>query len=131
MNDGFESGNLHEDDIKNGEEINPVFNMNKGKTLAFIGDKEANYADVFSGGEPIKMMVWITGVEYAIIYPLMLILKSETSHIQSTVVWIRAWCVTSIFSKRVDGFQKLECFASKDKGDKLKKGWSKTCTICQ
>ena len=54
-----------------------VFNMDNGKTLAFIGDKEVKYADVVSGGEPITMMVRITGGKNSMICPPMLIFKNQ------------------------------------------------------
>ena len=74
---GFESGQLHEDECENADETHFVFNMDNGKTLAFIGDKEVKYADVVSGGEPITMMVRITGGKNSMICPPMLIFKNQ------------------------------------------------------
>ena len=74
---GFESGLLYEDNIENADETHFVFNMDNGKTLGFVGDKHVKYADVVSGGDPITMMVRLSGGRYAQIYPPMIIYKSQ------------------------------------------------------
>lgn len=42
----------------------------------FIGDKNIKYTDVLSGGEPITMMVRISGGHRATIHPPMIIFKN-------------------------------------------------------
>lgn len=74
----FENGDIDEDNIENADETHFVFNMDNGKTLAFIGDKEVKYADVVSGGEPITMMVRLTGGKNASIQPPMIVFKNQS-----------------------------------------------------
>lgn len=73
---GFGSGLLNEDNIENADETHFVFNMDNGKTLGFVGDKHVKYADVVSGGEPITLMVRLSGGRDATIHPPMLIFKN-------------------------------------------------------
>lgn len=73
----FDSGEVCEDDVENADETNFVFNMDNGKTLGFIGDDQMKYADVVSAGEPIKMMVRISGGRGASIKPPMIIFKNN------------------------------------------------------
>lgn len=72
----FESGELNEDTVENADETHFVFNLDNGKTLAFIGDREVRYADVVSGGQPITMMVRITGGKHATICPPMIVFQN-------------------------------------------------------
>lgn len=74
---GFESGLLNENRIENADETHFVFNMDNGKTLGFKGDDHVKYADVVSGGDPITMMVRLTGGPDARIEAPMLIFKNE------------------------------------------------------
>lgn len=71
----FFSGALDENNIVNADETHFTLNMDNGKTLGFIGDNDVNYADFVSDGEPITMMVSITGGFNASIMPPMLILR--------------------------------------------------------
>lgn len=73
---GFASGELQEDNMENADETHFVFNMDNGKTLGMIGDNDVKYADVVSGGEPITMMVRLSGGRHAAIHPPMLIFKN-------------------------------------------------------
>lgn len=73
---GFECGELNEDCVENADETHFVFNMDNGRTLGFIGDNDIKYADVVSGGEPITMMVRISGGRRAAIHPPMIIFKN-------------------------------------------------------
>lgn len=73
---GFDSGEFNEDTIENADETHFVFNLDNGKTLAFIGDREVRYADVVSGGQPITMMVRLTGGKNATICPPMLVFQN-------------------------------------------------------
>lgn len=73
----FEEGEIHEDDCENADETHFVFNMDNGRTLGFIGDNDVKYADVVSGGEPITMVVRLTGGVNASIQPTMLIFKNQ------------------------------------------------------
>ena len=57
----FDSGKLDENYVENMDETHFVFNMDDGKTLGFIGDNEVKYADVSSGGDPMTMVVRISG----------------------------------------------------------------------
>lgn len=66
----FETGEICEDSIENADETHLVFNMDNGKKIAFIEDKEIKYVDVASRGEQITMMVRITGGRNATIYHL-------------------------------------------------------------
>lgn len=75
----FTSGDLKEEDVENADETHFVFNMDTGKTLGFIGDNHVKYADVVSGGEPITMMVRISGGPVAMIHPPMLVFKNQSS----------------------------------------------------
>lgn len=67
---GFESGELDENLIENADETHFVINMDNGKALGFIGDESISYADVLSGGDPMTMMVTLTGGPRAAIQPL-------------------------------------------------------------
>lgn len=51
--------------------------MDNGKTLGFKGDNHVKYADVVSGGDPITMMVRLTGGPSARIEAPMLIFKNQ------------------------------------------------------
>ena len=74
----FESGELNEDTVENADETHFVFNLDNGKTRGFIGDNHVKYADVVSGGEPITMMLRITGGRRALMQPPMLIFKNNS-----------------------------------------------------
>lgn len=74
---GFESGLLNETRIENADETHFVFNMDNGKTLGLKGDRHVKYADVVSGGDPITMMVRLTGGPNARIDPPILIFKND------------------------------------------------------
>lgn len=74
---GFQSGLLNENRIENADETHFVFNMDNGKTLGIKGDSDVKYADVVSGGDPITMMVRLTGGSNARIEAPMLIFKNE------------------------------------------------------
>lgn len=50
--------------------------MSNKRTLGFMRDKNYSDAEVFSGGEGIKMMVRITGGQNAIIAPPLVIFKN-------------------------------------------------------
>lgn len=73
---GFTNGTFCEDTIENADETHFVFNMDSGKTLGFIGDNHVKYADVVSGGDPMTMMVRISGGVNAMIHPPMIIFKN-------------------------------------------------------
>lgn len=73
----FYSGDLKEDETENADETYFTFNMDNGKTLAFIGDKDIRYADLVSSDEPITMMVLIKGGKNATSCPPILIFKSN------------------------------------------------------
>jgi len=74
---GFQSGLLREECIENADETHFIFNMDNGKTLGFKGDRHVKYADVVSGGDPITMMVRISGGVNARIEAPMLIFKNQ------------------------------------------------------
>jgi len=61
MKRAFEKGELGEDLVSNVDDTHFVFNMENFKTLCFIGDSEAKYADVVSGEEAMAMRVRISG----------------------------------------------------------------------
>ena len=73
---GFASGVFREENIENADETHFVFNMDNGKTLGFRGDMSVKYADVVSGGDPITMMVPLSGGPGAMIKPPMLVFKN-------------------------------------------------------
>lgn len=76
MNIMFEYDKVCEDDIK--KRLNAYFSMDKRKYLGFIGDNEVKYEDVVSPGEPITMIVHITGSWRAQIQPSMIIFKNAS-----------------------------------------------------
>ena len=63
--------------MENADETHFVFNMDNGRTLGLKGDCHVKYADVVSGGDPITMVVRITGGRDACIQPPMIIFKNE------------------------------------------------------
>lgn len=73
---GFESGLLNEDRIENADETHFMFNMDNGRTLGIKGDKHIKYADVVSGGEPVTIVVRLSGGKDACIHPPMLIFNN-------------------------------------------------------
>lgn len=79
---GFESGELNEDTIENAYETHFVLNMDNGLTLGLKGNENVKYADFVSGGDPINMVVRLTGGKHATIQPPILILKTFLDHIQ-------------------------------------------------
>lgn len=74
----FDSGEIYEDECENADETHFVFNMDSGKTLGFIGDNDVKYGDVVSGGDPITMVVRLTGGKNAMIQKPMLIFKNQS-----------------------------------------------------
>lgn len=74
---GFEAGILKEDTIENADETHFIFNMDNGRTLGFKGEQEVKYADVVSGGDPITLMVRLTGGKNARIETPFLIFKNK------------------------------------------------------
>lgn len=74
---GFNDGTFLEETIENADETHFVVNFDNGKTLGFIGDNHVKYADVVSGGEPMTMMVRISGGVHATIHPPMIIFKND------------------------------------------------------
>lgn len=73
----FDSGQLKEGEVDNADETHFIINMDNGKTLGLRGDAHVKYADVVSGGEPMTMMVRISGGANAFIHPPMIIFKNE------------------------------------------------------
>jgi hypothetical protein len=57
----FESGELDENFVENGDETHFVMNMDNGKTLAAINEMSIKYADVVSGGVGMTMYVRLSG----------------------------------------------------------------------
>lgn len=64
--------------MENADPTHFVFNIDKAKTLEFIGDKQVRRANVVSGGEAMKMMVRISGKHKAQTNPYMIVLKNAT-----------------------------------------------------
>ena len=50
--------------------------MDNGRTLGFCGDEDIKYVDFVSEGEPITMMVCITGGKHALVEIIMLIFQN-------------------------------------------------------
>lgn len=73
---GFGSGELNENLIEKSDETQLVINMDNSKTLDYIGDEPISYVDVASGGDPMTLMVRLTGGPRAAIKSLFLICKS-------------------------------------------------------
>lgn len=74
---GFECVQLNEDEVESDDETHFLLNMNKGKTLAFIREKEVKYADGVSRGEPFTIMVRPTGGIKVMTCPPVLIFKNH------------------------------------------------------
>lgn len=77
MKQGFENGDVDENNISNADETHFIFNMDNGKTLGFCGDEEVRYADVTSGGEGMTMLVRLSGGPCAKIEPPLMIFKNR------------------------------------------------------
>lgn len=74
----FECGDLNEDLIENADETHCVINLDNSKTLGFIGDNEVKYMDVVSGGDPMTIMMRVSGGVRASIQPPMIIFKNAS-----------------------------------------------------
>ena len=61
FNREFETGAIDENYVENTDETHFTINMDNGRTLGFSGESEVKYADVFSGGEGVTMMVCLNG----------------------------------------------------------------------
>jgi hypothetical protein len=57
---GFESGEFVDGCMENMDETHFIMDMENGKTLAFSGDKDIEYADVVSASTGMTMMVKVT-----------------------------------------------------------------------
>lgn len=60
------------------DETKFVINKDNRKNLGFMGDTKVKYADLVSSGEPISMMVRISGGPRAAMHPPMLIFKNQS-----------------------------------------------------
>lgn len=63
----FETGFINENRVENTNETQVIFKLDNGKTLGIYGEQNVKYADVVSSGEPITIMVSITGGKSAMI----------------------------------------------------------------
>lgn len=72
----FNSKEIDEDIFEKADETNFILNMDNGRTLGFVGSGDVKYADFVSGGEPIKVMVRIMGVNNTLIQVPMLIFQN-------------------------------------------------------
>lgn len=70
---GFQAGLLKQNRVKNADEMHLIFSIDKGKTLEFKCDKHVKNVGVVSDGDPIKMMVGLSGGPTARIEASMLI----------------------------------------------------------
>lgn len=76
---GYNIGMLCENSKGNADRTHIVVYFDTGKTLGFIGNQHANYAEVISGGEAITMMVRIMCGVNANIHPLMIVFQDMKS----------------------------------------------------
>ena len=59
---GFEDGTLDQNRIMNFDETHFIINMDRGRTLGFVGEESISYADVVSGTELSKIKdAWMEG----------------------------------------------------------------------
>lgn len=78
LKNGFHSGVINEDLVENADETHFVLKMDNGRTLGFCGENIIKYAGFVSGGDPITMMVRITGGKHASIQPPQLIFQNAS-----------------------------------------------------
>lgn len=71
----FESDFINDNRVENSDEIYFIFIIDNGMKLGIYGDQDVKYTDFVSGGEPIIRMVRITGGQFSLVQPPMLILK--------------------------------------------------------
>jgi hypothetical protein len=76
----FESGHLDENFVENGDETHFIMNMNNGKTLAAINEKEVKYADVVTGGVGMTMFVRLSGGARSQLQPAFFVFQSTGSY---------------------------------------------------
>lgn len=80
----FENEDFDENSIRNDEETQFIFNMDRRKTLCFYGDDEVWYADVTSGGEGMNMLVNLSGAVCAKIEPPLMIFKKHLQELSDS-----------------------------------------------
>lgn len=71
------SGQVSQGDIENAYETHFIINVDNGKTLGFSGSGEVRYADVVSGGEGFPMVFRLSGGEYSLIQPPILVFANK------------------------------------------------------
>jgi DDE superfamily endonuclease len=76
----FESGELDENFVENGEETHFIMNMDNGKTLAAINEKSIKYADVVPGGVGMTMFVRLSGGSRSQSHPAFMVFQSAGSY---------------------------------------------------
>lgn len=74
---GFDSSELVEDMVENANETHFQINKDIGATLRFTGNQAVKHADVLSGGQPITMMVRISGGANVMLHTPMLIFQNQ------------------------------------------------------
>jgi hypothetical protein len=72
----FESGVLDENVVENGDETHFLINMDNGRTVAGIGDRDIRYTDVVSGGTGMTMFVRVSGGAKAQLQPAFMVFQS-------------------------------------------------------